>query len=178
MTMEREVPGMGEMEARKMTYTKRFTRCLACTDGEFLIEHLFERDGTAGPWYCANCGEGHNFKVTDGECAVSLANKRKVETSVLLKIPPKQHSIYFLVRGMRFEPDERSTDEQYGGHRYFYEEHTCPTNWLHHVEEIQFNGDTDPHGLAELVDVCDGKPDGDEEPSIEQMIATAEAPPN
>jgi hypothetical protein len=36
--------------------------------------------------------------------------------------------------------------------RYFYEEHTCPTNYLGVEMVVDLNdGDTDPHGIFEFV---------------------------
>ena len=35
--------------------------------------------------------------------------------------------------------------------QYFYEEHTCPTNWLR-IPMISVAGNHDPHGLFEFVD--------------------------
>ena len=58
----------------------------------------------------------------------------------------------FKVRGSRFQkrPDEDTR-------RYFYEEHTCPTNWLRDVEEVSIGDNTDPHGLWKFVAVYDAE---------------------
>lgn len=135
-------------------YTKRFVRCLKCGEGEFSVEHLFrENFAKAGPWYCDLCGEGHDFELRGGDLDVSLAGKTKRKTTVLLRLPPQAEPIYFLVHGMAFSSSKK--EDLYSNARYFYEEHTCATNWLKDVQCVLAHGSADPHGLAELADFRD-----------------------
>ena len=71
------------------------------------------------------------------------------KTLVLLKIDAKESPVYFVVEGLGEWP---STIEGMVSHaRYFYEEHTCPTNFIR-VPLISTGGDSDPHGVFEFVD--------------------------
>lgn len=36
--------------------------------------------------------------------------------------------------------------------KYFYDEHTCPTNWVRNIERFTEKGDTDPHGVFQYID--------------------------
>jgi hypothetical protein len=56
--------------------------------------------------------------------------------------------LYFVVEGCtKFE----DMDEVRSWRQHFYEEHTCPTNFIR-IEAIVHNGDHDPHGVFEYVD--------------------------
>jgi hypothetical protein len=79
-------------------------------------------------------------------------------TAVLLKLEPDAGDVYLTVRGMHFTKDGELPDHARfeDGDRYHYNEHTCPTNYLHRVIEIlQVMPDgmesTDPHGIFEYV---------------------------
>jgi hypothetical protein len=61
----------------------------------------------------------------------------------LLVVPPSDKPIYLVVKTKRYSDDD--------GLAYFYNEHTCPTNWIGDVEAIIFEGDSDPHGVAQFV---------------------------
>lgn len=130
-------------------------RHFACPNGcdhRFGIEHLFGRSTTAGPWYCDDCGQGWNIAIDGEQVSVEKADVRR-KCFVTLEIPPQSESIFFKVRGMLWAPT--ITEETVEQKRYYYEEHTCPTNWLSEVEEIKIGEDTDPHGLAQFVAVYD-----------------------
>ncbi len=71
------------------------------------------------------------------------------KTLVLLRIDGKIGPIYFVVEGLNTWPE--TLDEMIGHARYFYEEHTCPTNFIG-VPLISIAGDHDPHGLFKFVD--------------------------
>jgi len=76
-------------------------------------------------------------------------HKGMVRTLELLKIDEKEIGpIYFVLEGCaRFESDAELQDH----HQYFYEEHTCPTNFIHGVVGIFHDGDRDPHGVFDHV---------------------------
>ena len=75
------------------------------------------------------------------------ANLRK--TLVLLKIEGKEAPIFFVVEGLSTWPSTR--EELLEHERYFYEEHTCPTNFIR-IPMIATGGDCDPHGVFDFVD--------------------------
>lgn len=57
----------------------------------------------------------------------------------------------------KYEIHQDDTPEEYAHEqRYFYNQHTCPTNWIGEIVEIIFKGDRDPHGVFEFVSVEDG----------------------
>ena len=65
--------------------------------------------------------------------------------------------IYLVVKGMRMEsPDKPKTEEEHREHsRYFYEEHTCPVNYLRDTLSVihgnPWKCDDDPHGLFKYI---------------------------
>ncbi len=110
------------------------------------------RNRQFGPWYCDNCGVGVTGKV-DADGVVWLdtdTNKRKNRTLVLLRLrqPLADGSVVHVVtEGMHFPDMELEIGQ---GDEYFYNEHTCPTNWMRGVS--LFDGtDEDPHGLFQWV---------------------------
>jgi hypothetical protein len=65
----------------------------------------------------------------------------------LLRLEGINGPIHFIVAN-EYGDEEASDDSQ----RYFYEEHSCPTNWLQYtVAVIDETGDEDPHGFLKHV---------------------------
>jgi hypothetical protein len=71
-------------------------------------------------------------------------------TLVLLKLDVAEGPIYFVVEGLHAWP--ATIGELRDEASYFYEESTCPTNFIGAVL-ISQGGDHDPHGLFDFVDV-------------------------
>jgi hypothetical protein len=70
-------------------------------------------------------------------------------TLVLLAIDGRERPVYFVVEGLATYPGETSRDEH---ERYFFEEHTCPTNFIGgDVVALYEDGDRDPHGAFRFV---------------------------
>lgn len=46
---------------------------------------------------------------------------------------------------------------------FFYEEHSCPTNWLRQCASVIEDGDNDPHGFLKFVRSVDVSGDFDED---------------
>jgi hypothetical protein len=67
---------------------------------------------------------------------------------VLLRVDPESHPLYFVIRARRYPHDEGAED---GHDAYYYNEHTCPTNWTADILAVISKGDEDPHGFAEYV---------------------------
>lgn len=65
----------------------------------------------------------------------------------LLRLPPQQKAVYFLIPAWDKPDAEKESTE------YLYEEHVCPTDLLSRegVELISVEGDLDPHGIFEWV---------------------------
>lgn len=146
--------------------TDRYFTCPNGCEDKFVVEHLFgpplNRSGEhgnvrAGPWNCDTCGTGWAISIAlSGEVDVTKSTSERANQKrcwVILEIPPQKEAIRLKVRGQYWS---RCLDEEtLGGLCYFYNEHTCPTNWLRDVEEIAIGEDTDPHGLAEFVAAYD-----------------------
>ena len=136
-------------------FTKRFVRCPACGGAEFAVEHLFgDTERTAGPWYCHACDHGITLTVyPDGRVDVAASKQRIRRVRVILEIPPQEHSIMLEVKGTEYDDGDGfpSLEEQAQRHAYYYEESTCPTNYLRDVKEVRVGDREDPHGLARFV---------------------------
>lgn len=154
-----------EKEYDLRPYVKRFFRCPCGPEGEeWGIEHLLDGTvprGTAGPWYCHTCGVAWNIEIKGPPgLTVKLTDsgRRCARTLVILKLDPKDmdgHPLFFMTEGVAFAPNETDGGEPVispGQDEYFYNEHTCPTNWLKRVREIAIEGDHDPHGLFRYVE--------------------------
>jgi hypothetical protein len=87
------------------------------------------------------------YMVAIGSSHPAHAGMRK--TLVLLRLGTPGGPIHFVVEGVKQWPEPFA--EMQDGDRYFYEEHTCPTNFIR-VPLIAFEGDLDPHGLFEHVE--------------------------
>lgn len=76
------------------------------------------------------------------------------ETLVLLKIETATAPVYFVIEGLgkveNWDHPQIINDLQEKA-AYFYEEHTCPTNFIR-IPMIFHNGDQDPHGVFDFVE--------------------------
>lgn len=72
------------------------------------------------------------------------------QTLVLLKIELESVPVYFVVEGLSEWPEDKDRPMLTAA-RYFYEEHTCPTNFIC-IPMISHGGDHDPHGVFRFVD--------------------------
>lgn len=52
----------------------------------------------------------------------------------------------------------KTGDQERGDSSFYYESHSCPTNWIGDAVMISLNGDTDPHGFLRYVREVD-RPD-------------------
>ena len=69
------------------------------------------------------------------------------KTLVLLKFA----DAYFVVEGLGDVDDSLAEVKTHA--EYYYNEHTCPTNFARCFEAIVHKGDFDPHGVFQFVDV-------------------------
>lgn len=145
---------MTEQVVATFTDPTRYIACPACGTGRHGVSHLVALGRvTFGPWYCDACGHGFTGEVVDAHTVVTRPHgDRKVPTLVTLELPPQAGPVRFLVEGMRFVPADGSDDgeDHDAQDAYFYEEHTCPSNWLG-VDVVAPDGDPDPHGLFRWV---------------------------
>lgn len=133
------------------TYQKTFVICPNCeakTDSS--VDHL-NAGSTAGPWCCDECGVWYSL---------TIGPNREVSLEINGRSEPRRHGLALLkTRGSDpvffvFDCKRYRTvddEEQQSSDAFFYEEHSCPTNWLRNCVAVIENGDTDPHGFLEFV---------------------------
>lgn len=132
-----------------MTRTKNFAVCPHCDATDSPVDHLLPGQ-SAGPWYCDSCGKAYTLKVgLDGLVAITPTDAWKVETLDVLILHPQPKPLIFAVPGMRFNGNKELVDHKH----YYYEEHSCPTNWLR-PDFMYYDGDTDPHGVIRFSGHC------------------------
>lgn len=160
---------------RVQLHTKRYFLCPSCKKHEFEVEHLFqgpeavvawdeisgkheEHVREVGPWQCDECDATWKVRVhpSDGTIDVVPAPQRSWHNWDVLELARADKTVIRLVvPGLSFER-ERKLDEELERKRYYYEEHTCPTNYLHSAVIVTSGdpadwGDADPHGLFRFV---------------------------
>lgn len=104
-------------------------------------------------WRCHNddCGKQYSFvQNEDGTIDAEPTGVVVERCSVLLKMPPQKENVFLIVRGTKSDVDNQV---------YFYNEHTCPTNYFSEVEELYLGDREDPHGLFEFVGSIDKRED-------------------
>jgi hypothetical protein len=150
------------MKARLIPTRTVRVACPNCGEPAGTVDHILDGTGSKefGPWYCDECGRGYGGKLLPGgEIELYLSKDMKVETLDHLVILPQDKPVHFIVKGMAFV-DENGSRRDAEHKRFFYEEHTCPTNYVG-VEMIAFDGDIDPHGLFKFVASTDMPDDYD-----------------
>lgn len=120
--------------------------------GLFDVTHQMQRGVPTkfGSWYCDQCGWATSFELfEDGKLKLQPENERKINTLVLLNFigaTVKDEPLFLVVDGMLFEKNGQiNTDTQ----AYYYDEHTCPYNYLR--AELLCGDDADPHGIFQHV---------------------------
>lgn len=132
---------------------------LKCTtegcDGEWRVDHL--NPGFVTFWSCEECHAAFRIaRLREWDFEIEPTGMKDSPITVTLRsqtVPP----ITVKVNAWRYTHSQHDSKEEFEeNERYLYDQHTCPTNWLSQVEEIEANGDRDPHGLFEFVSVEDG----------------------
>jgi hypothetical protein len=101
--------------------------------------------------------------TADGTTIDRASDRERIQVWVLLRARTWDGDpLYFVLRTYRYGSN---WDE--GAFEYFYNEHTCPTNYLG-VEAVIAHGDDDPHGALEFVAAVD-VPAVDSDESDEDM---------
>jgi ribosomal protein L37AE/L43A len=126
---------------------KHYVECPHCRKSKSRIDHLFdetEKEISWGIWYCDECGGGYKGIIKGRDVFLEKVNERMDKSIVFLR----NDNLLLAVKGMYFNGELSAEDE-----RYYYEQHTCPTNYLQNVEMVinLADGDTDPHGIFKYV---------------------------
>lgn len=154
-----------ERKANLTSETSVYVHCPHCGAKDNLVSHLFNDpiESSFGPWYCDSCGGSYKGRVIEENWVVlTPLEESRIPQYVLLEIPPREESIFFITTGMAFRKLGNDIDDEKRKNEYFYNEHTCPTNWLKDVQMIAYDGNLDPHGIARYVRHVD-KPSLDHE---------------
>lgn len=146
------------------------------------VDHLYgdRMPTTAGPWYCNECRQSFRVKVNapgDVELAKEIGRDAFTPSVALLKFDGKDGSVFFVMKHDRYRSNgsvETDADNQ-EHQRYFFEEHSCPTNWLRECIAVIEAGDTDPHGFLDFVRAVDVPNDFDEDDDSQWAILFPEA---
>lgn len=129
--------------------------CPSCKEGFWRGDHL--TIGFKTYWACDECHHYSDIeRVSETDFKVSL--RPEIETPITVTLEsitvPK---ITLKLNAWKYGHSQKYTKEEYESHqRYYYDEHTCPTNWTSQIEQIIFEGDTDPHGVFQFVSIEDG----------------------
>lgn len=135
------------------------THCVVCPwcngQSHHGINHLYQTMPTSfGPWHCGECGKAFRGSVQGiGNVKVERDPDACVfkPTFALLKLNAKDGPVFFVIQNQTpFQKDD--TDEELQSHSsYYFEEHSCPTNWLRYCLAVIKGKDQDPHGFLEFV---------------------------
>jgi len=140
--------------------TKTYAVCPHCGEDAGAVDHVLGRSLETA-WYCESCGGQYGLRLTPYEVEVTRLEGRMVKTADVLRLDPQAKPVYFVVPGRRYEPADPLVPEE-DRHAFYYEEHSCPVNWLKPVM-VFYDGDTDPHGLIQFVSSTDARAMGDGE---------------
>jgi|SRR6185369_1883682 len=66
----------------------------------------------------------------------------------LLKLQAGDRTVYFVIASAS---SSTSIEELQKNKAFFFQEHSCPTNWLKDVVAVIEDGNDDPHGVLEFV---------------------------
>lgn len=127
--------------------------CPQCgAEDQFQWGHLSPGQ-TFGPWWCDHCGFGLEGRVNGAGLpdAWPVTSQSASPGFILLKMTVRsQGDVFFVLRKLVFrEPNDDDHDVDVY-QRYYFEEHTCPTNFVP-VEAVLEDQDADPHGVFEYV---------------------------
>ncbi len=134
------------MTQEPIARTKHHILCPHCSQGEATVDHC--EPGFVSRWVCDECG-GHYRIERPGKSFQFLLEPLLQKTLVTLE---SKGPVRLIVEGMSHtlkdgKPDPEDHDE------FFYNEHTCPTNFMHNVVKVvdPADGNEDPHGIFAYV---------------------------
>lgn len=135
-------------------YTKDFVICPWCdAQTGSSVNHLYGQPGLRTEWVCKECRRYYSVAINGpGDVDVARVDSAQgswTRTMTLLK--RADSDLFFVMDHDRYlglgEPDDDAAHSL----EYFFEEHSCPTNWLSECVAVIDDGDTDPHGFLVFV---------------------------
>lgn len=151
-------------------YSKDFAVCPWCGhQTNSSVSHLYgyRMPVKAGSWYCDKCRKPYDILVkAPGDVEITKAahsdNRRFIPGLSLLRRGEGEDAVYFVMKKDRYETNDGDTPEEaQDRERFFYEEHSCPTNWLRNCVAVIEGADADPHGFLTFVRCVDVPQDFD-----------------
>lgn len=162
-------------------YTKRFVKCPICKDATegFYVDHLLkeakpDKPYSFGAWECPSCHNHYDFQIHyNGDVDIAQSTKEHdtfMPCLVLLKSQHKDNPIYVMLNGKAHSTQIVLEQQEQGSSAqpYYYNSHTCPTNFIRDIIAVTFKQDIDPHGVFEFVRLL----------SIPDALAIAKAHPD
>jgi ribosomal protein S27AE len=149
------------------TSTATYVHCPNCGERAGRVDHLFAAK-TETRWVCGNCHCPYDVAVNgpdDIRVGINQTEPMAVPCVHVLVLRPRATPVFAVVRAH----DYGRKSVPFANAEYFYNEHTCPTNWTPDIEMLVEDGDGDPHGLFEYVTSADIPADAGED--LEQAIA-------
>ncbi len=147
------------------TRLKLLLMCPSCTQGEFSVEHI-NAGQEFGPWCCDKCGAYCKGKRAGAIFEMEICEDLKREKITVTLQSKTQPPITLKLNTWQYMPGKDgpplTPERAWDNARYYFNEHTCPTNYMRDVAEIICEGDSDPHGVFEFVSIEFGHI-GDEE---------------
>jgi hypothetical protein len=140
----------------KLTQYSYF-ECPNCEEDIFLGTDLKERakkEPNGFMAFCDHCQKRWMLSHIDGtivgkdEIPVEFPLGHERTLVLLVQSDPSDTPIYIVVLGYLYYDKEGKVAVTNG--KYYYNEHTCPTNYLK-TEAVIHKGDTDPHGVFRFV---------------------------
>jgi hypothetical protein len=134
---------------------KLFIPCTSCTEGNWQASHL--PVGFKTKWTCQVCRTQSNIERLDENNFEVVPTGRK-DTPITVTLQSiTEPKITLKLNAWRCAHSQNESDEDLrSSEQYFYNEQTCPTNWVSQIVQMEFQGDTDPHGVFEFVSVKPG----------------------
>lgn len=130
-------------------HTSLFVHCPVCNSHKFQIDHMIGK--LAGPWYCGHCGakttiDSRDYAVSGEVLVTSDTTSQRVW--LICELEPQTEPVRIAYEVLDFTSEINETDdEREGSHRYFVEEHQCPTNITSSIEAVFVGRDDDAHGI-------------------------------
>lgn len=138
--------------------TTRSFVCPHCNNHKFNYEHLCQQE-VAGEWrwFCNNCGSEISFSLNE-QLELEVTNikvAKHPKALVLLRLEPNdgdslKKPLYLIISTLNYRHTEdlaEYADQQ----AYYYNEHTCPSNFLG-GNTVIYGNDDDPHGIFQFVE--------------------------
>lgn len=150
-------------KAQVSTETTTYIHCPSCGARAGSIDHMVGRDSR---WSCDACGVGYRFKVDaldDVKVEIDREEGIDVPCFHVLTLPPQKSPVHFVIKWKDYGRGGKDGRPPFDGAAYFFDEHTCPTNWTGTIEMIVHEADGDPHGLFQYEESADIPPTAGDE---------------